>query len=256
MGLGSIVGLGPALEPSADAGGFCAFPTVPLIGLAHGSRHPGVSASLTELMDAAATVGGMPARGAFLDLAEPDLTTVAVALAAQGHHSAVVAPLLFTEAFHARVDVPQAVRDAAEASGLELVTADILGTDEDMVEVVQQSMAEANIADDLSVVLVSVGSSQREANDAVVDLAHRLAQRRSGRVVAAFGTRSPRVVEVLPDLRGPIAIVPLFLSPGLLLDPLAELATEHGMLMAAPLGTRVAPLLVRRYEQALARATR
>jgi sirohydrochlorin cobaltochelatase len=57
---------------------------------------------------------------------------------------------------------------------------------------------------------------------------------------------------VLPDLTQPAAIVPLFLSPGLLLDPLARLAADRGMVMAAPLGDLVAPLLVHRYRQALA----
>jgi sirohydrochlorin ferrochelatase len=259
----------PDIEPSAGAGGFFVCPdpasgaaarpdsdggAIPLIGLAHGSRHPGVNSSLDDLMLATATAGGMPAVGAFLDLAEPDLTNVAQRLAGQGHRAAVVAPLLFTEAFHAKVDVPEAVREARKASGLELVTAAVLGTGDDMLAIVEQSMAGAGIGDADAAVLLAVGSSRVEANDAVVDLAARLTSRRTGKVVAAFGTRSPRVTEVLDDLSGPSAIVPLFLSPGLLLDPLEELATSRGMKMAAPLGDLVAPLLVQRYQRALGTA--
>jgi sirohydrochlorin cobaltochelatase len=224
---------------------------LPLIGLAHGSRHPGVVASIDSLMAAVGRLAAIPTAGAFLDLVEPDLTEVARRLAAQGHRAAVVAPLLFTEAFHARVDVPEAVREAAAASGLELVTADILGTSDDMADVVRQSMAAAGIGPEVSVVLLAVGSSRPEANEAVADLARRVAAGRTGRVVAAFGTRSPRVAEVLDDLTPPAAIVPLFLSPGLLLDPLAELAAERGMVLAPPLGDLVAPILVRRHRAAL-----
>ena len=223
----------------------------PLIGLAHGSRHLGVGESLSELMTTVAAIGTMPTAGAFLDLAQPDLTTVACTLAGQGYRCAVVAPLLFTEAFHARVDVPEAVQAAAAASGLALTTAAVLGTGDDMLSVLQASMANAGIGRAESVVLLAVGSSSEVANEAVADLAARLAAGRTGRVAAAFGTRSPRVVEVLSTLPSPVAIVPLFLSPGLLLDPLAELAAERGMRMAEPLGDLVAPLLLRRYADAL-----
>ena len=247
------MGRRPATEPSAAAGGFFASPgPVPLVGLAHGSRHAGVAGSISGLMSSVAAQGGMPTAGAFLDLAEPDLTAVATNLAAQGHTMAVVAPLLFTEAFHATVDVPDAVTEAATRSGLRLVTAPILGTGDDMLEVVAESMAGAGIDDQQSVVLLSVGSSSAAANDAVQDLAERIGRVRTGKVVVAFGTRPPRVADVLPGLAMPAAIVPLFLSPGLLLDPLAGLAAERGMVMAAPLGDLVAPLLVRRYQQALA----
>jgi sirohydrochlorin cobaltochelatase len=250
----------PDIEPSAGAGGFFAYGPVrpdgpvalPLIGLAHGSRHAGVVQSIRDLMESVARVGQLPTAGAFLDLVQPDLTVVAQQLAAAGHRAAVVAPHLFTEAFHATVDVPDAVHEATEASGVELFTAEILGTGDDMLEVVEQSMARAGIGGSDSVVLLAVGSSNPDANQAVVDLAARLDARRTGRVVAAFGTRSPRVAEVLDGLEPPTAIVPLFLSPGLLLDPLAELAAERGLTMAAPLGDLVAPLLVRRYQQVIA----
>ena len=47
---------------------------------------------------------------------------------------AVVVPLLFTEAYHATVDVPETVRDVAESLPLELVVADILGTGDDVAQ--------------------------------------------------------------------------------------------------------------------------
>lgn len=202
-------------------------------------------------MRAASAGGGMPAVGAYLDLVEPDLTAVARRLAADGHRRAVVTPLLFTEAFHATVDVPQAVAEASAASGVDLLVSDILGTGDDVLQVVQQSMHQAGIGPEHSVLLISVGSSTAAANDAVYAFAERLGRGRSGQVAAAFGTRSPRVADVAPRLAEPVAIVPLFLSPGLLLDPLVALAAERGMTMAAPLGTLAAPVVVDRYRQAL-----
>ncbi|HET9872990.1 MAG TPA: CbiX/SirB N-terminal domain-containing protein [Propionibacteriaceae bacterium] len=221
---------------------------LPLIGLAHGSRHAGVTSSIRSLMLAARRLGSIPTAYAYLDLTDPDLTTAALDLAEQGFQQGVVAPLLFTSAFHATVDVPQAVAAASERSGLQLRIADIVGTGDDVLDLLQQSLRLAGIPDDTSVLLFSVGSSDDAANDAVRDLAVRLAVTRSGAVEAAFGTRPPRSKEVLARLDRPTAILPLFVSPGLLLDPLLRLAADQGMVVAPPLGDLVAPLLLQRYD--------
>jgi sirohydrochlorin ferrochelatase len=225
-------------------------PEIPLIGLAHGSRHPAVAQSIDALMGAVARSAGIPAVAAYLDLTEPDLNLAVLDLAVQGYRRAVVAPLLFTEAYHAQVDVPRAVADAAKLSGMELTTAQILGTGEDVLGVLELSMAAAGIAESEPVLLVSVGSSDPCANDAVKHLAVRLGRDRSGQVTAAFGTQGPRPVDVLGAMPAPVAIVPLFVSPGLLLDPLARVAAERGLVMAQPLGELLAPLLADRYHEA------
>lgn len=225
---------------------------IPLIGLAHGSRHPGVAGSIDEVMGTTGRLGSVPTAAAFLDLAEPDLAATAAALGERGFRRAVVVPLLFTSAFHATVDVPGAVAAAIAATGVDVTIADILGTGDDMLAVVAQSMRGARIAEQTDVLLYSVGSSDEAANDAVQDLAARLAATRTGAVRAAFGTRPPRAASVLAELEQP-AIVPLFVSPGLLLDPLVTLAAERQLVMAPPLGDLVAPLLLQRYDAALAR---
>jgi sirohydrochlorin cobaltochelatase len=152
--------------------------------------------------------GGMPAAYAYLDLATPDLDTAAATLAEAGHRRAVVVPLLFTVAFHATVDVPQAVRAAAESSGVELTVADILGTGNDIAELLTATMADAGVPPDASVVVYAVGSSNSAANAAVTDLAARLEAARShagGRppVRAAFATCSPGPADILDQLREP-----------------------------------------------------
>ncbi len=221
-----------------------------LIGLAHGSRHAEGTRAVEQLMSVVARTGAVEAHAAFLDLAEPDLLAVAGRLVAAGHRRAVVVPLLFTVAFHATVDVPEAVAQAAAETGLELLVADILGTGREAEEMVRASMAAAAVGDATSVLLYAVGSSNAGANDAVHDLAFRLGAGRRGEVRAAFGTTSPRAAEVLPELSEPVAVVPLFLSPGLLLEPMARLTAERGWTLAPPLGDLATPLVLARYERA------
>lgn len=203
-------------------------------------------------MAAASRLGGMPALGAYLDLVDPDLAAVTAALAAAGHSRAVVTPLLFTEAFHSTVDVPAAVAQAADASGVELVLTDILGTGDDMLDVVSQSIRLAGVGHDASILLATVGSSSAPANRAIEDFARRLSAARDRPVAVAFCTRDPRPAAVLAVLDPPMAIVPLFLSPGLLLDPLVTLAAELLLTMTAPLASLAAPVLLSRYRRALA----
>ncbi len=96
--------------------------------------------------------------------------------------------------------------------------------------------------------MYAVGSSDRTANDAVEELGKRLAERRRTPVAVAFGTAEPRPEQVSAtfarDRR--IAVVPLFVSPGLLLDPMARLARDRGWPMTSPLGRRLAPVVAAR----------
>ena len=198
-------------------------------------------------MAAVAEQAEIAAVPAYLDLAQPDLNAAAHQLADAGHATAVVVPLLFTEAYHATIDVPETVRNVAESLPLALVVADILGTGEDVAQLLRQSLDEAGIDDHSSVLLFAVGSSQPQANQAVFDLADRLADGRHGRVRACFGTCPPGVTDVLDGLAEPVAVLPLFLAEGLLLSPVRALASQHGWRMAAPLGERAASLVRQRY---------
>ncbi|MGI8458166.1 MAG: sirohydrochlorin chelatase [Propionibacteriaceae bacterium] len=230
---------------TADAVGIPA-----LVGLAHGSRHPEVPAAVADLMAAVAQLAaaqGTPLRAepAFLDLTAPDLATVCAQLAADGVRRAVVVPLLFTSAFHATVDVPEAVRESAAAAGLTLDTAAILGTGDDVLDVLEQALDAAGVRAS-RVLLFAVGSSSEPANDAVADLGARLGARRGIEVVTAFGTRAPRGRDQLDRLGADGAVLPLFCSPGLLLDPLAAACAERGLSLVPPLGPLLAPLVLQR----------
>jgi sirohydrochlorin cobaltochelatase len=205
-------------------------------------------------MAAVAKQANISAVPAYLDLAQPDLGGAVRRLTEAGHTRAVVVPLLFTEAYHATIDVPQTVGDVASSLSLQLIVADILGTGDDVSDLLRQSMAAAGIADHSSVLLFAVGSSNPAANEAVVDLAARLAEGRRGVVRACFGTCRPGVLDVLDGLPEPVAALPLFLADGLLLAPLRTLASEHCWQMAEPLGERAADLVRKRYRTAYLQA--
>ncbi|MDR8414855.1 CbiX/SirB N-terminal domain-containing protein, partial [Nonomuraea sp. 3-1Str] len=76
----------------------------PLVAVAHGSRDPRAAAVVEALLDEVRRARpGLPVRTAYLDHAAPSLGQ---ALAGLGE--AVVLPLLLTEAYHSRVDLPAA----------------------------------------------------------------------------------------------------------------------------------------------------
>ncbi len=192
---------------------------------------------------------GLVAVPAFLDLAEPDLTA---AVRAMGVDSAVVLPLLFTEAFHTRVDVPAAVAAASSATGADLLTGAHLGMGSGVLAALRTSAADAGIADNVEILLLAVGSSDAAANREVESLAQRWAAQRSGPVRAAFATTEPRAATALdgPEFGG--AVVPLFAANGLLLDAVRRQAADRRITVASPLGVLLAGLVLRRYDEALA----
>ena len=231
-----------------------------LIGLAHGSRHARVASGVESVLAATSLLVGVETRAAYLDLTDPDLGAVAADLAATGVRRAVVVPLLFTDAFHARIDVPEAVAQAADSSGIELVLGPILGTGDDVLAVVADRLSAAGTTADEPILLYAVGSSRPDANAAVAGLADRLAVRRGAPVRAGFGTTEPRAADVLGELTAttdrPGTVVPLFVAPGLLLDGIAPAVADAGWRLADPLGTLLAPVVSQRYHAALGAAGR
>lgn len=220
----------------------------PVVLLAHGSRHPYGVASIERLRDAVADRSGAPAYAAYLDLNEPDLTGTAEEIRAAGFPRAVVVPLLFTPAFHARTDAPAAVAAARTATGVDLELAPILGTPDTLIPVLLRAADAAGIPDTGEVLLTAVGSSRPEGNAAVADLAKRLAASRGAPVRAAFATCEPRAADLLagPAIAGVLA---LFVGHGLLLDQVGAAAAAHGVPVSAPLEDRLAPLVLARADR-------
>ncbi|WP_229673525.1 sirohydrochlorin chelatase [Nakamurella endophytica] len=247
---GDLTGAGAVREATAEGTG-TAGPPLPLIGLAHGSRDPRAGAAIAALLRAVADARpGLQAEPAFLDLTDPDLGTAVRALDAD---RAVVVPLLFSSAFHARVDAPEAVERAERETGTCLVRADILGLGAPVLRALRRAAERAGIGDEVPVLLLAVGSSVPAANAAVQALAEQWSTHRPAPVRAVFATSEPRAVPALEQARGqgPVAVVPLFLAPGLLLDQVRDHPAAAGVPFAEPLGTLLAGLVLERYDAAL-----
>ena len=81
-----------------------------LVALAHGSRDPRSAQTITALTDEVRAMRpDLRIEPAFLELCKPSFSTVVDRLVRAGHDEIVVVPLLLTEAYHAKVDVPAAI---------------------------------------------------------------------------------------------------------------------------------------------------
>lgn len=220
--------------------------TTALLTLSHGSRHPEAAANVMALTHAAGELAGVPATAAHLEFNNPPLDEAARSLAAQGVCEAVVVPLLFTEGYHQRIDVPAALAQASAASGVRLHQARGLGTGEDMARLLAERVPEG--AD--TVVLYSVGSSDERANAAVANLARRVGEIAGCAAKVSYATRGERLPVGSNEEQE--VVVPLFVSPGLLLDRLDHDA-EHGggqsRQVLPPLGEDLAGIVAHRYTE-------
>jgi sirohydrochlorin ferrochelatase len=193
-------------------------------------------------------------RLAFLELSEPNLVEVLRDLSGD----AVVVPLLLSDAYHARIDLPTLLSDHAPPK-LRVVQAPILGTDERLLRLARRRVAELGI-DNPGVILTAVGSSDLTANARTQALAERLAAPMGwARATTIFATgESATLAEAADSLRShgaaEIVVAPWFLARGLLLDRVHGKAAESGVRVAAPLGADrlVAEVVVERYVSTVA----
>ena len=219
-----------------------------LVALAHGSRDPRSAATIGALVDEVKALRpDLRIETAYLDLSRPSFTTVVDKLVRAGFDEIVVVPLLLSEAYHAKVDVPSAVADAAARhEGLQIRATRILGMEPSFLEVLdlrmRQALKAARVRELDGLVLAAAGSSDPLANQAVARLARVWGTRHKLPVTAAFASSSPPATgEAVRAFRGQgrrhIAVASLFLAPGFLPDRAAELALEAGAIaVSEPLG--------------------
>ncbi|MFT4083398.1 MAG: sirohydrochlorin chelatase [Nocardioides sp.] len=210
-----------------------------LVALAHGSRDPRSAATITALIEEVrAQRPDLRVEAAFLDLAKPSFPTVVGKLVRAGFEEIVVVPLLLTEAFHAKVDVPQLIGEAtARHPGLKIHTSAILGLEATFLRVLDDRLRAAlrthRVRELDALVLAGAGSSDPLANQSVARLARIWGSHHRLPVVAAFASAAPPAAgEAVRAFRGEgrrhIAVASLFLAPGNLLDRVSELALEAG----------------------------
>ena len=232
-----------------------------LVALAHGSRDPRSAETITALVDEVRAMRpDLRVEQAFLELSKPSFTTVVNKLVRAGYDEIVVVPLLLTEAYHAKIDVPSVVAEAmAKHEGLKIRTTSVLGLEASFLEVLDVRMREALKASRVreldALVLAAAGSSDPLANQAVARLARVWGTRHKLPVTAAYASASPPATgEAVRAFRGEgrrhIAVASLFLAPGFLPDRAAELALEAGAVAVSdPLGAHpeVARTILARY---------
>ncbi|WP_018295987.1 sirohydrochlorin chelatase [Corynebacterium lubricantis] len=230
-----------------------------LITLSHGSRHPEAEVGVRAITRAAARSLDVEAVESHLDFSTPTLSQAAAILAAQGHDEAVVVPLLFTDAYHAKVDVPAALAEAAEESGMDLYLAETLGQGKDMAEILARRVS-LDAPQEATIVLYPVGTSDEAAAQGTESLAADLAEL-SGHdvfVVPATGKGEGRGLEGLRAIAANTSrmhVLPLFVTHGTLLDAVVDkfstVQDETGVVLthSAPLLQDLVPIVAQRYRE-------
>jgi len=222
-----------------------------LVALAHGSRDPRSAKTIRAVVDQVRAMRpDLRIEPAFLGHSRPSFDTVVDRLLRAGHDEIVVVPLLLSEAYHATVDVPEAVAAASDRHPeLRIRAARILGLEPVFLEVLDQrlraALKQARVRELDALVLAAAGSSDPLANQAVARLARLWGNRHRLPTVAAFASAAPpatgeAVRAFRAEGRRHIAVGSLFLAPGTLPNRAAELALEAGAVaVSEPLGADV-----------------
>jgi len=232
-----------------------------LVALAHGSRDPRSAATIKALVAEVRTMRpDLRIETAFLDLAKPSFDTVVDRLVKAGFDEIVVVPLLLTEAYHAKVDVPSVIAQASERHpSVKIRATAVLGHEARFLEILDErlraALKDARVRELDALVLAAAGSSDPLANASVARLARLWGAHHKLPVVAAYASATPPATgEAVRAFRAQgrrhIAVASLFLAPGWLPDRAAELALEAGAVaVAEPLGVHeaVARTILARY---------
>ncbi|MGW7443375.1 sirohydrochlorin chelatase [Kitasatospora sp. NPDC054795] len=230
-----------------------------LLLIAHGSRDPRHAATVAALVEEVrAQRAGIEVATAYLDHCAPRIPQVVGRLA-----DAVAVPLLLNRAFHAKHDIPAALR----AAGSRLPVADVLGPSPLLLAALDRRLAEAApalgspaVRARTGVVLAAAGSSDPAADAATRAVAAEWRRTRGWAAVevAYASAAGPRVPDALAALRAAgsehTAVAPYLLAPGLLPDRIAAAAEEAGADVLAPVlgpSPEVAALLLQRHDEAL-----
>ena len=232
-----------------------------LVALAHGSRDPRSAATINALVaQIRAQRPDLRVESAFLELSRPSFHPVVDRLGRAGFDEIVVVPLLLTEAYHAKVDVPSAVAEVtARHPTVKVRATSILGLEACFLEVLDErlraALSAARVRELDALVLAAAGSSDPLANQTVARLARIWGAHHRLPVTAAYASSTPPATgEAVRAFRGEgrrhIAVASLFLAPGFLPDRAAELALEAGAVaVSEPLGAHpeVARTVLARY---------
>ena len=221
----------------------------PLLLVAHGSRDPRAATTTRALARVvAAARPGLDVRVSFLELADPDPATVLRAIG----EPAVVVPLLLTNAYHGRIDLP------AQVSGFDVALARPLGQVSDhLLEGLVKRLHNATAAEAYNgIVVAAAGTRVREARATVAEVAQALSERLGVPAQVAYAAGAePTGAEAVRMLRergaDRVAVVAYFLACGQLYATVTDSAVQAGAVaVAEPLGASwdLARLVLDRYD--------
>lgn len=179
----------------------------------HGTADPVGVAETRQVTDLVARMlPGVSVTLGFLEVCGPSIDEAVGVLAAAGCHQIIAAPLLLFEAGHAKRDVPDALRLAALARGLDIHQAEPLGSHPDIVAMSRRRRAQALgrsscvPPDETTIVFVGRGSSDPSADDQLAGFAAESLQGESGYHRVLFGfvaAARPSLTEALEAAADP-----------------------------------------------------
>jgi sirohydrochlorin ferrochelatase len=233
-----------------------------LVAVAHGSKDPRASATVTELAAVARERSpGLDLRTAFLGHAPPSLPQVLSTIEAD--REVTVLPLLLTAAFHSKTDIPRMLARIPRARGSRVSYGATLGPHPLLLDALDRRLAEADPgahADPgrTAVVLAAAGSSDPEANATIARLAAQWQARagwyavRPAYASAAEPSPAAAVAGLLRDGAPRVAVATYLLAPGLFADRIRGAALAAGAAAVSPaLGAcaEVADILLDRFTE-------
>ncbi|MEO3813931.1 sirohydrochlorin chelatase [Sphaerisporangium sp. B11E5] len=230
----------------------------PLVAVAHGSRDPRAAATVEALLAHVRLARpGLDVRAAYLDHTRP-----ALGEALSGLDEAVVLPLLLTEAYHSKVDIPAALAEVRRARPrLRVHQGATLGPHPLLVAALERRLSEAGVRvgdPGTAVVLAAAGSSDPRANTIIARTATAWANARGWHsVTAAYASAaSPTPQQAVRGLLGRrrpprrVVVAPYLLAAGLFAEKIHREALAAGAhAVADPLGPapELAEVLLDRY---------
>ncbi len=242
------------------------FAAPPLLAIAHGSRDARAAATIGELLDRVwrhATrrgLVGLQIATAYLGHAAPSPAQALSALHGTGARRIIALPLLLTDAYHTKTDIPAALGSArASLPRLQIRYAAPLGPNPLLITAMERRLAEVGIqpgGPHTAVVLAAAGSSDPAASAAIAQLARDWqALRHWHEVMPAFASAaSPTPAEAVTALRDSgvtrVAVASYLLAPGVFADQVRDTCMAAGatkvseVLGAAP---ELADVVLRRY---------
>jgi sirohydrochlorin ferrochelatase len=234
-------------------------PTLVLLGPgSHDPRTPQISREIAKGLRALRPA--LDVHAAYLDVSGPTAHDVVAKLAARGVEEVVFVPLLLSDAFGAKEEVPILVSELNAAhEGMRVGASRPIGPEAQLLSVVDRRLRDAlrakHVAELDGLVFAAAGSVDVRSNAIIGRRARQWATHHRLPCVTAYATGSgPSTAEAVRTLRAQgrrhIAVGSWYLSPGVLWTSESEAALEAGAAaVSAPMGgeTEIVEVALTRY---------